>query len=122
MTSRTRLVREIRARARSCEVVLVGDLTVLPEDPTVSTAPLPAEVAGWGREVARRLAETTARVARDTGVRHVDVPHRSRGHHAWAAEPWTRRFHLSLRGGAPYHRNATGTAAVADLVVSTLDR
>ena len=79
--------------------MLVGDLTVLPEDPTVSTAPLPAEVAGWGREVARRLAETTARVARDTGVRHVDVPHRSRGHHAWAAEPWTRRFHLwSLAG------------------------
>ena len=79
-------------------------------------------MAGWGREVARRLGETTARLARETGVRHADVPRLSRAHHAWSAEPWTRRFHLSLRGGAPYHPNATGMSAVADLVVSTLDR
>lgn len=118
----TRLVREVHARAAACTVVLVGYLTVLPDDPTASTAPLPADVAGWGREVARRLGETTARVARETGVRHADVPRLSRAHHAWSAEPWTRRFHLSLRGGAPYHPNATGMAAVAELVVSTLDR
>jgi hypothetical protein len=30
-----------------------------------------------------------------------------------------RRFHLSLRGGAPYHPNAAGMAAVAELVAST---
>lgn len=35
-------------------------------------------------------------------------------------EPWTRRFHLSLRGGAPYHPNAAGMAAVAGLVVAAL--
>ena len=118
----TRLVREVQARAASCTVVLVGYLTVLPSDATVSTAPLPAGVADWGREVARRLAETTARVARDTGVGYADVPQLSRGHHAWSAEPWTRRFHLTLRGGAPYHPDAAGMTAVADLLVSTLSR
>ncbi len=37
----------------------------------------------------------------------------------WA---WTRRFHLSLRGGAPYHPDAAGMAAVAELVLGTLAR
>jgi hypothetical protein len=32
-----------------------------------------------------------------------------------------RRFHLSLRGGAPYHPNAAWMAAVADLVLATLE-
>ncbi len=45
---------------------------------------------------------------------------RSAGHHAWSPEPWTRRFHLSLRGGAPYHPNAAGMAAVAELVLSAV--
>jgi hypothetical protein len=45
----------------------------------------------------------------------------SADHHAWSAAPWTRRFHLSLRGGAPYHPNADGMAAVAGLVLTTLE-
>lgn len=40
--------------------------------------------------------------------------------HAWSAAPWTRRFHLSLRGGAPYRPDAAGMAAVANLVLATL--
>ena len=45
----------------------------------------------------------------------------SAGHHAWSADPWTRRFHLSLRGGAPYHPNTPGMAAVAELILTRLD-
>jgi hypothetical protein len=41
-------------------------------------------------------------------------------HHAWSAVPWTRRFHFGLRGGAPYHPNAAGMAAVAALVADIL--
>ncbi|MGH3189836.1 MAG: hypothetical protein ACRDOL_21740 [Streptosporangiaceae bacterium] len=44
----------------------------------------------------------------------------SASHDAWSATPWTRRFRLSLRGGAPYHPNAAGMAAVADLVLIAL--
>jgi hypothetical protein len=44
----------------------------------------------------------------------------SAGHHAWSAAPWTRRFHLSLRGGAPFHPDAAGMAAVAELVLTAL--
>ncbi len=38
----------------------------------------------------------------------------------WDEEAWTRRFHLSLRGRAPYHPNAAGMAAVADLIAAAL--
>ena len=31
-----------------------------------------------------------------------------------------RNFHLSLRGGAPYHPDAAGIAAVAGLVLASL--
>ena len=41
-----------------------------------------------------------------------------RWYHAWSAAPWTRRFHLSLRGGAPSPNAAM--AAVAELVVAPM--
>jgi hypothetical protein len=44
----------------------------------------------------------------------------SADHHAWSATPWTRGFHLSLSGGAPYHPNPAGMAAVAGLVLAAL--
>ena len=43
-----------------------------------------------------------------------------REHHAWALSPWTRQFHYSLRGGAPYHPNLPGMQAVADLLAAGL--
>lgn len=118
--SLVRLVREVRNRAPESVTVLVGYLTVLPDDAATSTRPLPASTAAWGRAVGRRLAETTGRVADAESCLYADAAQVSRDHHAWAPVPWTRRFHYSLRGGAPYHPNAAGMVAVADLVVATL--
>ncbi len=81
---------------------------------------LPPDVAEWGRGVARRLSDITRAVAAETGSLFVAASAASTGHHAWSAEPWTRRFHLGLRGGAPYHPNAAGMQAVTDLVVRAL--
>ena len=58
--------------------------------------------------------------ARTAGWTYIAASAASADHHAWSAEPWTRRFHLSLRGGAPYHPNAAGMAAVAGLVITAL--
>lgn len=55
----------------------------------------------WGRTVSARLATTTAEAARALGYDYVAASAASVSHHAWSADPWTRRFHLSLRGGAP---------------------
>jgi lysophospholipase L1-like esterase len=116
-TNAARIVREIRSRAPGCRVLFVDYLTILPPE-GVDTSPLPAATAAWGRGLAVRLGETIVRVAESEGAEVVLASEASAGHHAWADEPWTRRFHLSLRGGAPYHPNLAGMAAVADLVAA----
>jgi lysophospholipase L1-like esterase len=70
--------------------------------------------------IAARLAAATQAAAGTAGWTYVAASAVSADHHAWSAEPWARRFHLSLRGGAPYHPNAAGMAAVARLVVAAL--
>lgn len=121
---------EVRRRAPGCRLVFVDYLTIVPPNPAgsapvggapaIPTGALPADVAEWGRQVSRRLAEVTQTAAADAGCDYAPASAASAGHHAWAAVPWTRRFHLSLRGGAPYHPNAAGMSAVADLVQSIL--
>ncbi len=73
---------------------------------------LPARAAGSPRRAGRSASNCA----------HLAASAASAGHHAWSATPWTRRFHLSLRGGAPYHPNAAGMAAVAELARAALSR
>ena len=110
----------LRDRAPACRVVVVDYLSVLPPDGPVPEPPPPAQITTWGRALAARLAATTQAAASTAGWTYIAASAASADHHAWSAEPWTRRFHLSLRGGAPYHPNATGMAAVAGLVVAAL--
>ena len=116
------IARGARERAPDCRVLFVDYLTILPPAGAGAGTPPPAGVADWGRAVAARLAATTRAAAGAAGAEYVAASAASAGHHAWSATPWTRRFHLSLRGGAPYHPNAAGMAAVAGLVVATLAR
>ena len=115
-----KIAAEVRRRAPESRLVFVDYLTVLPPDETTPTGVLPADVAEWGRAVARRLSGITRDVAAQSGSVFVAASSASANHHAWSATPWTRRFHLSLRGGAPYHPNAAGMAAVAELVAAAL--
>jgi lysophospholipase L1-like esterase len=111
---------QVRSRAPDSTLVFVDYLTVLPPDAATPTGVLPPDVAEWGRGVARRLSEITRAVAGESGSVFVAASAASLGHHAWSAAPWTRRFHLGLRGGAPYHPNAAGMEAVADLISTAL--
>ncbi len=107
-------------RAPDCRILFVDYLTILPPAGTGPTAPPPAAIADWGRVIAARLAATTQEAAEAAGAGYVAASAASAGYHAWSATPWTRRFHFSLRGGAPYHPNADGMAAVARLVLAAL--
>lgn len=111
--SLTTLVAEVRARAPRATIVFVDYLTILPPDDALITGRPDAATADWARDTARRLSETFGGAAESEGCEFLPVGASSRDHHAWAGEPWTRRFHLSLRGGAPYHPNAAGMRAVA---------
>ena len=68
-----------------------------------------------------QASEVTRAAAEQSGSVFVPASAASIDHHAWSAAPWTRRFHLTLRGGAPYHPNAAGMAAVADLVADAVE-
>ena len=116
----TAVVDRIHRQAPQAQVVFVDYLTILPHDSAIVTDPPGAQLAAWGRHTARRLAATTSAVAAATGSDFLDAGRRSHDHHAWATEPWTRRFHPSLRGGAPYHPNADGMTAVAAMIIPLL--
>jgi lysophospholipase L1-like esterase len=119
-TNLTMIARRMYDHAPACRVLFVDYLTILPPNDEDRDGPPPAEIAEWGRAIAARLGTTTRAAAEATGCEYVAASAASAGHHAWSATPWTRRFHLSLRGGAPYHPDAAGMVAVAELVLATL--
>jgi lysophospholipase L1-like esterase len=112
-----KIVEGIHAIAPACRVVLVEYLTVLPPDASTPTPPLSAESAAFARGIGARLSEVTARVP---WAEFVALGAASADHHAWSTVPWTMGFRFGMKGGAAYHPNAAGMAAVADLVVAQL--
>ena len=118
----TRLVDEVRARAPRARVVLIDYLTVVPGEPTASF-PMSEEHRRLCADVGASLAEVTAAAARDAGADLVAASPASRDHAVGAREPWVTGWVFGdlLAGGvAPYHPNAAGMAAVADLLVDRL--
>jgi hypothetical protein len=117
-------VTAVRERAPRARVVLVDYLTVVPEPGSGPTAlPLSADDLRLCGDVGRRLAAATAEAARVSGVDLVEASAASRDHHAGSAEPWVTGWEFGdVRAGglAPYHPNAAGMRAVADLLVARL--
>jgi lysophospholipase L1-like esterase len=112
----------VRERAPRARVMFVDYLTLLPPA-AVAAAPLSAEHAALGRYVADRLADATAEAAQATGCEVVRAGQASREHHAWSSDPWTvaAGWPLPWRP-APFHPNAAGMRAVADLIVEQVSQ
>ena len=110
-----------RQRCPNARVMFVDYLTLLPPA-GVAAPPLSDDVADLARHVAGRLAALTAAAARDTGCEIVAASHASRDHHACSTTPWTTGAGSFLPGRPePFHPNAAGMSAVADLVTARLD-
>jgi hypothetical protein len=111
---------EARRRAPDARIFFVDYLTMLPP-PETAAPPLSPAQAALGRHIAVRLEELTAAAAQTTGCGIVRAGRASRNHHAWSTQPWTvgARWPLPWRP-APYHPNAAGMAAVADLVTALI--
>lgn len=109
----------VRERAPRARVLFVDYLTLLPPA-GVPAVPLADDDADLGRYLAARLAEHTAAAAADTGCGLVAAGQASRDHHPWSAQPWTvgAGWPLPWRP-APFHPNAAGMRAVAELVTGT---
>jgi lysophospholipase L1-like esterase len=112
--------RRIRDGAPDSRVLFVDYLTILPPDDVGRDGPPPADIAAWGRTIAARLSATTKTAAEAADCEFVAAGAASIDHHAWSAVPWTRRFGVSLRGWAPFHPNAAGMEAVAELVLAAV--
>jgi GDSL-like Lipase/Acylhydrolase family len=109
----------VRRRAPRARVVFVDYLTLLPPD-GVPAPPLSAADAGIGRHVGACLEDATAAAAAATGCELVRAGQASRQHHGWSADPWAvgAGWPLPWRP-APFHPNAAGMRAVADLIADS---
>jgi lysophospholipase L1-like esterase len=116
------VVGRLRERAPAAAIVLVDYLTILPPDDAIPTPGLPESIAEWGRGAAERLSGTMSDIAFSQGCVFLAVGAASRDHHAWSTEPWTQRFHLSSKGGGPYHPKASGMEAVATMLAESLNQ
>jgi lysophospholipase L1-like esterase len=112
------VARKLRQRAPQARILFVDYLTLLPPA-GVRAAPLSERDAHLGRHVAETLERHTATAATAAGCGLVRASEASREHHAWSPEPWTTKGVLPLPGQPfPFHPNAAGMRAVADLVVA----
>lgn len=110
----------LRSHAPAARIFFVDYLTLLPPRGTPAD-PLTSEQADLGRYVAERLALLTAYAVANTGCELVSAADASSGHHAWSSVPWTVGAAWPWPGRpAPFHPNAEGMRAVADLIVERL--
>jgi lysophospholipase L1-like esterase len=116
------LVSAVRDRAPRARVLLVDYLTVLPNG-SCAALPMSEEDRRACLDLARGLEAATAEAARASGADLVAASAISRDHTVCDPEPWVTGWEFGdlLAGGvAPYHPNAAGMRAVADLVVHHL--
>ena len=116
------LVTAVRDRAPGARVVLVDYLTVVPDGPTPAF-PMAEEHRLLCASIGRRLAAATAAAADLAGADLVEASMASAEHAVGSADPWVTGWEFGdlLAGGlAPYHPNAAGMRAVADLLVDRL--
>ena len=116
------LVDAVRERAPRARVVLVDYLTIVPERGG-GAFPMSEEHRRFCADVGLRLAAATAEAARASGADLVRASVHSAAHAVGTAEPWVTGWVFGdwLAGDvAPYHPNAAGMRAVADLLVAQL--
>jgi len=119
--SLTTVVERVRERAPDARVLLVDYLTLVgPGTRPRIDVPLNEEQLPSVAMMADGLAAAFAKAAAASGAGLVAASAASREHGIGSAEPWTTGFTVWPRRFAPYHPNAAGMRAVADLVVGVL--
>ncbi|WP_049797400.1 GDSL-type esterase/lipase family protein [Kribbella flavida] len=120
------VVKRAQERAPRARVLLVDYLAVVgPATRPRLDVPLNEEQLPSIALMADRLAGVFAAAAERTGAELVAVSELSKQHAVGSPEPWTTGFTVrppALGGFMPYHPNAAGMAAVADLIARHLEQ
>ena len=109
------VVNAVHERAPQARVLMVGYFTILPASGACAGVPLSADQLSYERGLAADLAQDTVTAANATGATVVDLASASAEHNSCAAQPWVNTYDVAA-GLQPYHPNATGMAAAAQLV------
>ncbi len=120
-----RIADEVHHRSPNATLVFVDYATVLPEsEGSLDRLPLSQEHLKRGRDVAQRLSDITAQVARQSGALLIRASEVTRGHDVCATDPWMYGYVLPampLRyAPVAYHPNERGMRAVADAINAAL--
>jgi len=122
--SLTAVVEQARQRSPEARILLVDYLSLVgPATRPRLDVPLNEEQLPSIALMADGLAAAFAKAAAATGVDLVAASTASRDHAIGSTEPWTTGFTMlppTLGGFVPYHPNAAGMQAVAELILATL--
>lgn len=115
------IAREVKLRAPDAVLVFVQYVSLVPDGQCASVRMSPANAA-LNREIGRRLAEITARVAEASGSRILPADQLSRKHTPCDTGPWANGMSekIDLSMGAPWHPNAAGHQAIAQALAERL--
>ena len=116
-TNMRRIAAEVHQRAHGrARLVFVDYPPVLPAHGVCPATPISEDRADEARAIAKRLAEVTARVAKDSGADLIAASQFSIGHDACGQEAWMNGYPrpgLPVEG-APYHPKLAAMTAIAD--------
>ena len=118
------MVEAIRQQAPHARIVLVDYLTILPQNgKPCAGLPLTEDGIRFSLDVARQLQLATKHAAQQAGAELVELSKASRSHDVCSADPWVSGLVWSdffTKGILPFHPNAAGMQAAADLLVDHL--
>lgn len=114
---------QFRARAPRARVVFIQYVALVPDTQCPQSRFTEAEAAAL-RTTAARLAEITARAARESGAEVLAMDQIARGHTPCDAEPWSVGLAADYdeTQGAPWHPNRAGMEAIARELETLLAR
>jgi lysophospholipase L1-like esterase len=116
----TGLMREIRRRAPSATVVLVGYLRLVPDHGRCPALPLADGDYAEGRRISRVLDKALGAAARRSGVLFADMYDASQGHDVCSRHPWVNGSVTNRQKALSYHPFASGMRADERVVLHLL--